>query len=323
MFAAGDKVFYTGKGILERDVPYRVNRVVNTFLYVEGHEARYRVTSFTNAPPDLLEKLTEKVNNEGVGVCSYALEFDEGHQRFQIRDVCHARLSYGDRYSALDEQKQNLKAVALNVSGYFKVLPKEWHEAYKLHVKYIITESPWRDAFIQAPMGEIYASGVYLDITKNFSYCVAAAIALRSGSEFKARLPLFKSLIDLQYSPHVAYIVSQFTTYPEKFTAFGGGHHVMGNTNVTLQNMAKFFNTDKFNNDGMKYKDAKGRSYRIFPLIGETKGNEVSMYNDILQRLGHIVTTVKNGWGPATKYIDYTKRDNLIMVANTIAKEVK
>lgn len=329
MFAEGDKVFYQGKGMLRKDIPYYVERVVNEFIFIG--ERRYQSSSFTRKEKEpvvavpLLQELTDKVTKAGVGVCSYALEFENGHRRFQVKDVCHARLTYGGRYCSAEEQGKKLLAVALNVSGHVAQYKDEAAERYKRHVQYILTESPWKDAFIQKPLGEVYTSGVYLDLTKDFWYCVAAAVALRTGSEFNNCLVMFQRLLDLNYSPNVAYIVSQLSRGLDAFTSFGGGHHVFNNTDMTMESYARFFNTGKFNDCcGHSYQDSAGREYRINPLIQkQLVKNDVNLFSTVVNKLKHIATTEQKGWGASFKSIKLGNPDNLIILANLFAKEIK
>lgn len=330
MFAEGDKVFYQGKGMLRKDMPYYVERVVNEFIFIAGR--RYQSSSFIRIKKKepavgvpLLQELTDKVTVQGVGVCSYALEFEGGLRRFQVKDVCHARLTYGGRYYSAEERDKKLLAVALNVSGHVAKYKGEAAERYKRHVQYILTESPWKDAFIQKPLEEVYTSGVYLDLTKEFWYCVAAAIALRTGSEFDNCLPLFQRLLDLNYSPNVAYVVSQLSRGLNSFGYFAGGHHVLNNGTMRMEAYACFFNTGKFSRcSGMSYQEASGRDYRIDPLIQEKlEKTDVSVFNYVMEKLKHVVTKEQKAWGASFESIKFDNPDNLIRVANLFAKEIK
>lgn len=253
------------------------------------------------------------------------MEFKDGHRRFQIRDVCHARMPYGGRYANAAEQNNELVAVALNVAGHLEQIPKEYVEAYKLHVKYILTQSPWKDAFIQKPLEDVYTSGVYIDISKDYWYCVAAAVALRSGSEFHRRLPTFKRLLDLQYSPNVAYIVSQCSATEDSFAQFGGGHHVFNNMTMTMKSFEDFFNKGELcNKANTPYSKAEGKSYKIFALMcNDLKDDQESVLKYITDKLKHITVEHKPGWGQKTVSIPFDKPDNLIMLANTFAKVIK
>lgn len=64
MFAEGDKVFYQGKGMLRKDMPYYVERVVNEFIFIGGR--RYQSSSFVSQKKPvvdvpLLQELTERL----------------------------------------------------------------------------------------------------------------------------------------------------------------------------------------------------------------------------------------------------------------------
>jgi hypothetical protein len=234
-------------------------------------------------------------------------------------------LAYGGRYCPAEEHGKKLLAVALNVSGHVAQYKGEVAERYKRHVQYILTESPWKDAFIQKPLEEVYTSGVYLDLTKEFWYCVAAAVALRTGSEFDNCLPIFQRLLDLNYSPNVSYVVSQLSHGLNAFNLFPGGHHVLNNATMTMEAYVSFFNTGKFSRcSGMSYQEASGREYRIDPLIQEKiEKTEVSLFNYVMTKLKHVVTKEQRGWGVAYDSIKFDNPDNLIRVANLFAKEIK
>lgn len=330
MFAVGDQVFYEGKGSLHPKEIYVIGHVVNNFVYVHG--VRYQAKSFRSIhapkPPevvkDLMAELKERVDRTGVHVCSYALEFENGHRRYQIADVCHARLPFGGQYNKAEERGNPLKAVALNVSGHIKKCNKDTLNAYKRHVQYILTESPWKDAFIPKPLEDVYTSGVYLDITKNYSYCVAAAMALRTGSEFPSKLSVFERLMKLGFSPNVSYVVAHFT-YADKFTTFTGGHHVMNNTDMTMGKLASFFNTGVIATvDKASYKDSAGKPYSIFALIESgLKLDALSIFNQIIRDCNHIVDEGKVEWGVRNQTIDVKDITKLVILANTFAKEIK
>lgn len=328
MFTKGDKVFYQGNGRLDTEKPLEIVKVVNEFVYVKGVPIRYSAKSFRAAkdgPADLLAVLTRRVTEGHVGVCSYALEFDGGYQRFQIEDVCHARLTFGGQYRAKDEQGADLKAVALNVSGHITALKKEFTELYKKHVEYILTESPWRNAFLPKPLEDVYKSGVYLDLSKDFSYCVAAAIALRSGSEYAMQLPMFGRLKDLGFSSNVAYLVSQFSS-SDTFVAMGGGHHVINNIAMKMENLAAFFNSgEPVNPSGVSYKDAAGKAYSVFKLIESVPcDRDKSVFAYITDKAcSHITETKKKSWGEEYKTINLKDIKNLVIVANAFAKVIK
>jgi hypothetical protein len=160
--------------------------------------------------------------------------------------------------------------VALNVSGHHEhVVDKE---AYEAHVQYITQESPFKECFLPRPLNKIMKDGVLLNLDKPYSRVVAAAIALRSGSEFTIHNRLFKKVVDLGFSGNVAAILSTFFTEKPNglvFNDWGGGHHYMCST-MKMEELVKFFN-EGFHKDLKEkaYKDTSNTAYRIFASIAD------------------------------------------------------
>lgn len=327
MFNAGDQVFYNGRiKRYKRDQALNVRKYVNGYLWVNNDPIRYKATSFFNANVkkpigDLLSQLNERVKEKGVGVCSYALEFESGHTRYQIADVCHARLPWGSNYPAGNADKENiLKKVALNISGHYKAFDKN-KDKYKRFVQYIIYESPWKDAFLPSNLEDVIKSGVYLDISKPYSYCVAAAIALRTGSEFRAQLEVFDRLIQLNYSPNVAFIVSSCVNITWNYTDFSGGHHVLNNNNMGLEGMRKFFNEGLLNLNGKSYAKSKAISYSVFDVMAPK--NAKPTLNSHIWKACKDMVIVKESWGGKSYSISVVEDKNLVYLSNEVARLFK
>ncbi len=332
MYAVGDKVFYKGRiNRFNRVDAQIVRKYINGFLYVEGQVGRFNASSFVklngiqpiDKPVDLLAELTVKANKSNGGTCHYALEFDNGHKRFQVSDVCHARMPFDSTYLK-DPREKVLKAVALNVSEHLKRVRNK--DAYKAFVKYIIQDSPWKNAFIPKDIEEVYTSGVYIDITKDYWYCVAAAIALRVGSEYENKLPLFNQIIELGFSTHVAFIVSQFSYNngnEVQLTKHAGGHHVINNVDVTTAQFSNFFKGILHKQAGFPYHQANGKGYTIQKMIGERRMEEKSVFDDVVKTLENHVTITKRPWGESGSYIDLGDMKKLVVVCNYFEKVIK
>lgn len=337
MFAVGDTVVYTGRAPLNPNIELIISHVVGEYVFINDYINRYKASSFRKVgdvnPADgsLLGELKRKLGNKDVGVCSYALEFSKGHKRFHVADVCHARMTF-DIHNRRDNEK-DLVAVALNVSGHIKrmldLYPKHV-ENYKRCVEYILTESPWKSAFVPKPLEEVYASGVYLDVTKEYWFCVAAAIALRTASEHYTCLPLFRKLLNLNYNPNVAYIVSQFCKEARgkmSFMRHTGGHHVMSNTLTAMDSFVSFFNGGEHKEtSGISYEAAAGQRFQIQALIGGSYPKPLDhkeMYDTIIQLCAPVVSKYQPEWGAEVKYIDVSDINQLVFLANCFSKVIK
>lgn len=315
----GDKVNYKGRGILPRNIVLNVMNVEGNFLRVKEHpKFRYKLSSFTlpnrkvDKPKlDLLNELIERVKREGGirNVCSYALEFENDVRRFQVNDICHARLTV--------EGNRIVKNVALYIGKYSEGVHKE---VYKRFVKYIIDESPWRNAFKDRYNDEMLNTGVYLDVTKPHWYCVSAAIALRSGNEHRKNLPMFDQLLRMGFSPNVSYLSSQLINSLDKYTGFTGGHHVFSSS-LRPTDFTEFFDLGLIKGDPTPFNKAQGRMYKVFEVIGLPQMDDLNKY--LFKKNEAIVISGHNQWNHPFKYIDLSSIENKVYFTNTIARLIK
>jgi hypothetical protein len=217
----------------------------------------------------LAEQLMTKAGLNA-GTCSYGIEFEDGRIRLQSHDACHARMRFGNSMSHGDSNIVKPKAVACYIRGHVHSMKDEYKEAYKLHVKYMLNDSPWADAWLTKDVDEALKGCAMMDVTKPYSYVCSAAIAMRSGSEFASHaLPLFKRLLDMKYSPHVAYLMSHMTQVKgEEFTVIrqGGSHHVF-HSGMNLNQVVDFFDNKKLSVNDKPYNEAFNTYYTIFKTI--------------------------------------------------------
>lgn len=328
MFAVGDKVLYRGRGVLPRHIPLEVRRIVKGFVFVHGHNTRYNVNSFVKPGEDdknkisLLEELSNKANNK-VGTCSYALEFENGFRRFQVADVCHARMTWGY------EKKENaLKAVALNISGHITKAPDEETRKNMIRMyEYIIFRSPWKDAFLRPVGGKVPdKTGVYINIDMPYSYCVAAAIALRSVSEFPIKRDMFIRMVDLGVSEDVSYIASSCTNRRKEstvFERFDGGHHVLNISQHKMSDIKDFFFNKKINCRDMSYKLSRESSYKIWNVIGDVDwNNPATGFEKIVRHINKSYLDVQELWGTKYTSVPVLSDKTVYMFAMAVMKEM-
>ena len=256
---------------LIKGVVYYVEAFDGEYVKLKGIRNRIRKQFFIpcDAPAiikddgeKLLKELADKTGGNP-GTCSYVLEFECGHKEWHIRDVCHARLN-----NYINPGKV-VKQVALNVSDHYARAGDK--DAYAAHVQYITQESPFKECFLPHPIDKILETGVLLDISKPYSRVVAAAIALRSGSEFSAKTKLFKEAIDIGFSGNVASILSTFFNKNANgsltYNQWGGGHHYI-NSSMLVEHLVKFYEEGFHIDSGERsYKLDCHKGFHIFDSI--------------------------------------------------------
>lgn len=279
----------------------------------------------------LAEELTKKAGNNA-GTCSYAFEFEGGHRRFQINDACHARMRWGSNMSHGDVNTKKPIAVACNISGHVPRIPQDRREAYKLWVAYMLNDSPWASAWLTKDVDEAMKGSASMDVTKPFSYVCAAAIALRSGSEFHHFLPVFQQLIEMKYNPHVAYTLSQMTRVKDgTYTIVnqGGSHHVI-HSNMDMAEYVQFFNTGLPRKPDAPFNESPNKYYLIFLSIAQDlkahnvrrEEGQLTVLETIANDNKELVKDVKHDWvtikAPIAKdFNEYLK------IVNTFARKFK
>jgi len=276
----------------------------------------------------LAEELIEKVNHVGcAGTCSYAIEFANGHRRFQSNDACHARIRWGEKMSRGDEANNPPVAIACNIHGHIKHVGQYADgAAYKAFVNYMLNDSPWADAWLTKDVDEAMKGCAMMDVTKPYSYVCSAAIAMRTGSEYAKSLKVFKDLLDWKYNPNVAYLVSQCTTVHNngayQFIPNGGSHHVW-HTGMEMSKVVSFFNDKKLNVEDKPYNNSPNSYYTIFKVIG----------SDVAVKQGSVFETVRNdnkeflvidqrGWA-ANETISAKSFTEYLKIVNTFARKFK
>lgn len=206
----------------------------------------------------------------GGGVCSYIVKPVNGEAVIKKAGHCHAELG---RYGVL--VKGPIEAIGLNVSAY---VPEGMEKEYKRYVEYIVKDSPWSKYFIQDSVDNIINNGVYLDVNNPHSYVVAAAIALRVGSEHNPshNLKLFQTVLDQGFSGHVAFLVSQTMSVnggelqPRDQQ---GWHHVIS-TDHKMEDLVQFFK-EGYRPSNEKYTTKGLKMYAIQEHIGGENGGYI------------------------------------------------
>lgn len=208
-------------------------------------------------PKSLAQLLKEAQDKEGyIGMCSYAIMNDKGAVKYQVNDICHARIrpyNFPGKYTC----------VSLMVQYHSdKIRKQESPEAEALYLRaidYILHRSPWSSIYINKDFKNNFGC-VDLDVNRGIHAVACAAIALRTCSEYTANNKTFCALVDAGVNEHVAYIIAH-SCMSKGVGNNSGGHHVLS-TACTLNSVMSFFKTGKFLDEGTPYKDNK-EQYRI------------------------------------------------------------
>ena len=272
----------------------------------------------------MVQKLMDKAGDRA-GTCSYAIEFDNGDIRLQSHDACHARMRYGSRMSGGDKDNAKPIAVACYIRGHNNGLGEQYREAYKAHVKYMLNDSPWADAWLTKDPDEALKGCAMMDVTKPFSYVCSAAIAMRSGSEYCKFLPLFKRLLDMKYSPNVAYLMSHMTQVNgNKHTVIHqtGSHHVF-HSGMSLTKVADFFNNKKLFRTDKPYNESHNTYYEIFKVMAEHDAIKEGSLLDTLRKANpEFLVDDNTGW-VKIKTTAANSFDDYLKIVNTFARNFK
>lgn len=174
------------------------------------------------------EELREKTGNLP-RTCSYAHSY-KGIRRFQVSDVCHARM----RAAQMDE-------AVCDVAGHMGEHKNQ--AGYRRFLQFMLNSSPYASVYLTKNVDEALKSGVYMDCTKSHSQMVAGCIALREGSEFPKRIDVFAKLLDVGFSGKVAWFAANFFSLSgEHFQAIGcGGGHMTLHSGMSADDLLKFF----------------------------------------------------------------------------------
>lgn len=271
----------------------------------------------------LLVALDEKVKAKPAGLCHYAL-MEGGVERFQVGDICHARLRYGH------DVRGDITDVALHLAQHYKDFPHK--EEYKRYVDWIIQRSPWKSAFLPTSTEDALRIGVMLDVDKGINLLVSAAIMLRNGHEFSSQVSHFCDLVDVGFSENVAFITaSLFSTrayeaVENEYSEFSGNHHVFSDR-IMVKDFKAFFN------GGVMYAGEPFRKYksyyRVFKLISGLEQEDYAhkegcLRNYIFQTLDKkFIKSQKDNWGGGETQSFVIGANKLIPLAIAISKEIK
>jgi hypothetical protein len=340
------KVYYLGhrSKYLRHGGCYEVDFVRGKYTYLTGLRQRFESINFMeagdNAPVDpyrvakpaapkpevkltLGDELLKGIGRN-IGVCSFAIEFDNGKRSLHKQAPCHAGLSY-------DRDKGKPVRVFNALRGYEKNNNRMNLIRY---YSYICNESPWRIAFEEPFTPEMIDSGVYLKVDTPKNILVGACIALRQASEFPDRLEIFIRLLDLKYSPNVAFATANLSGRNSALVAREGSGHDIIHRRMNFDELVSFFNDDMFKEKGKPYNDSPGYGYQIWPSIaksnnayGKLEGKEIegTVFGHVMSFFKPNELTIKRGWNDVVmeKHPAVTGADATYIMANILSRKMK
>lgn len=268
---------------------------------------------------DLLEELQKEAAN-GVGTCSYVIQWKNGKRTFHVGDVCHARINRQWRGDA--NKDTEITHLALNISEHYKQCPESGKEAYKTYIDWLVNRSFVKNAFIPRKIDDILKNGVLMNIEHNINVLATAAILTRHVSEFPPKRKLFGEVVDLGFSEELGLFVSTF--FDRKGDAvhinhWGGGHHALTNSLDTeeLRNtLAKGFSEK---DEARPYSKFHMENYAVFKTISPSyaKPHAVKI-STFCEKNMKGLATVEGEWG--IKYKGYKGDNALVKVCASLAK---
>lgn len=294
---------------------------INRFRIVELPEQVAPKKEEKPAPPppkSLAQLLKEAQDKERrIGMCSYAIMNDKGVVKYQVNDICHARIR---PYTLAGE----FTGVSLMVEAHaVKIRNNESPEAEALYLRaidYILHRSPWSSVFTNKDFKKNFGC-VDLDVNRGVNAVACAAIALRTCSEYTANNTVFCALADAGVNEHIAYIVAHGCMNKGVGNNTGGHHVFSGNCLTTT--VLEFFKTGKFLDEGTPYKDNKNRYLIVAAQFTEDlhqKHREHQLGTKLID-IAAKCNTIKKGerWGSVI-YLWETP-NNLIPLAQQLEKE--
>lgn len=269
---------------------------------------------------DLLEELQKQAAN-GVGTCSYAIQWKNGKRTFHVKDICHARIN---RQWRDDENKDTeITHLALNLSEHYKQCPDDFEkEAYKTYIDWLVNRSFVKNAFIPRKIDDILKNGVLMNVEHNINVLATAAILTRHVSEFPTKRRLFGEVVDLGFSEELGLFVSTF--FDRKGDAvyinrWGGGHHALSN-NMDVEELRNTFAKGFPEKDEARpYSKFHMENYAVFKTISPSyaKPHAVKI-STFCEKNMKGLATVEGEWG--SKYKGYKGDNALVKVCASLAK---
>lgn len=269
-------------------------------------------------PPESLAKLLKEAQDRAghIGMCSYAIMNDKGNVKYQVNDICHARIRPYGMQGPFVGVSLMVEAHAVKIRG----VSPEAEALYLRAIDYILHRSPWSSIYINKDFKNNFGC-VDLDVNRGIHAVACAAIALRTCSEYPLNNKTFCALVDAGVNEHVAYIIAH--SCMNRGVGNNSGNHHVFSIACTLESVMSFFKTGKFIDEGTPYKDGK----EVYKIVSSQFVEDVNQRNKDKQletwltKLASNLPTFKKGemWG-AVVY-RWEVPNNLIPLAYQLEKE--
>lgn len=210
------------------------------------------------------ELLKQVKAGKTTGICAWATEYHTRRIDVTRYSPCHASMGFHGG------SPKKVIGVAYSVNHELKGYTKDMIAEYKPYLQYMLKESPWSPAFKtkSASIGLRYE--VLMDVSVQRHALVAAMVALREGTEFPNKIPVFNFLKKKGFSGHVCYLLSYAFFMEEgefKRSGMGGGHQALSGM-MNFHHLISFFKNgySLLPKDGKPYAEEQ-RRYRIHEYI--------------------------------------------------------
>lgn len=175
--------------------------------------------------------LQKRVDERGVGTCSYAFRTRSGVTNIFAYDVCHARLC----------AHEPIVEIVLNMRGHSEKYDGDALDQYRAYADYLMNRSPIATSFLTKTVEDAEESGVYLDCSRPFDELVVAAVMLREGSEFN-RGRHMSNYMSQGVPERAAHLLACLTNSNNALIEPTGWHTTVSGTQE-LDGLIKFFRT--------------------------------------------------------------------------------
>lgn len=278
----------------------------------------------------IIKNLRAELNKKcksGAGTASYAIEFKDHYVRWQVRDICHARIGIQQDWRGAGKETMEhgpVTRITTAVQPFASKLKGVAKDNYQAYVDYIVKRSPYADCFLPVKIPTRYS--VYMNLKRSIHNIASACIALREGSEeMGGKVSTFAWLLKQGVSEDAAWVVSRFfhpVGHKEggeySFCASSGHDAISAHTDV-----AKFFKVFK---DGLylndePYNKAAKATYNVYACFGcEDKYGACQQPNYLSAHLKEVsgYKEIKAGWN--TKEI--ATADGVIAAAKWVDEQI-
>lgn len=270
--------------------------------------------------------LNKEMEGRRGSTADFALRFKDGSIRWCLDKPCHAEL----RWFRDEGEKEEITDIALFMKFWHSQVPDEWSGMYMKYVQWILKDSPWACCFKTKTASIAIEKGVTMNVDRNVSELLGAAIALREGWEYQNRLPMLQYCLDKGASLPVAYLMGQAINKNRDGSfsrnSMQGGHSAI-HGDMDFDALMSFFREGYAT--GLKgiRNDPTQNTYKVFDTITSraAKPYYETKDTDKFSTKLFAVTQPKitgEGWGKIERYSEHDI-DNMISLLESELKKGK